>query len=128
MVLVGVVRWVAVTDSVSIAWESPAGETRPGVAVSIANPGSDCEPSSDGDLWYRSAAFGRWRLTHVGHTGDEAKWWELSGPSHDFTPACRGGDTGFFEVRVPPDVDWSPVAMCTPDDQCVELEIDLSDE
>ena len=129
LVVVGFVRWLAITSSLEFVWTTPATEVRPGDVVEIDNPGGECVPSERGGDWYRSAAFGRWRLTHVGGERDEVAWWELGPPDRSSTLACNVPDESTFTVQIPDDVDWSPVVVCTPADEvCVEIEVDLSDE
>jgi hypothetical protein len=125
MVVVGFVRWLAITQTLSFEWESPTEQPQPGEIVTIVADGG-CVPAEAGGRWYREAAFGRWRPTHTGQRRDEPAWWELGPGSRGGLLACNGAD-GSFRVQIPSDVDWSPVAVCNIDDECVRIEVDLSD-
>ena len=116
------IRWWNSMDELSFRWESPAEAVGPGESVSIENPADECQPGNL--VWYRRARFGRWRQTHIGSERAEVRWWDLSPRSHSRTLACAvSGPT--FELTVPADVEWSPVAACGADG-CVEIEVDLS--
>ena len=115
------VRWWNSMEDLSFHWESPTQRVQPGESVSIQNPTDECEPCSP--VWYRQARFGRWRQTHIGPDRAEVRWWDLSRPSHSRTIGCAVSGPS-FELTVPADVEWSPVAACV--DVCVEIEVELS--
>lgn len=115
------IRWWNSMDELSFRWESPAQAVKPGESVTIDNPDDECEPRNP--IWYRRASFGRWRQTHIGPERAELRWWDLNPPSHSRTLGCAVSGRS-FELTVPADVEWSPVAACV--DVCVEIEVDFS--
>ena len=99
-------------------FEARTEPARPGELVRIGDPVGECQPATaDSGLWYRSVDDG-WQLSHIGQER------RIDIESFAWPAACWGA--GPFDLRIPPDVAWSPVASCTIDDACVLIEVDLS--